>query len=106
MDSSEERKIWKNWNFLKNEVNVDDFLDKMVEYRAFSSEQREEVMNVQPPSRPMKTETFLHAVIKSGSKAWDIFCSLLVQSDDNKYSHVVDKLDINRMVVTLPPPGL
>lgn len=95
MDSMDERKIWKHWAYLKNELYIDDLLESMVEAGVFTSIQRRDILHVQPNTRQMKAEKFLNALIKAGDKGFETFCNIMRRDGENRYKAVMDRLEIS-----------
>ena len=94
MGSLDERKLWKHWAFLKNELYVDDLLPNMESAGVFTANQVKDILNVAPSTRQMKAEKFLNSMINSGDKGFETFCNVLRQENGNRHRSVMERLDI------------
>lgn len=92
MNTSDEQRLITNRVVLQNEIVAEDFLDKMVTRGGFTAEERNKVRNVLPCTRQMKSEQFVNSLIKSGNKGFHVFCTLLQESNDNRYKQLLDRL--------------
>ncbi|OWF46637.1 sporulation-specific protein 15-like [Mizuhopecten yessoensis] len=101
MDSEDERRLIKNWTLVKNELVVDKFLHEFTESRIFSESTHREIKNVQPNTRLMRADKFLHSVIKTGCHAYEKFCDVL-RRDSNRYKEVMDVLEITNSPEAVP----
>ncbi|KAK3087027.1 hypothetical protein FSP39_000590 [Pinctada imbricata] len=98
----DERVIWKNWNFLKNEIHVEDFLEEFVQAEIITSGQHAEIASA--GTRQIKAEKFLNQLIQVGERGFELFTDILQRnSDDNRHKAVIEKIGIapasNVMVV-------
>lgn len=92
----DERKIWKNWTYLKNELHVEDLVDPMVDNGVFTPAQRRDILHVMPNTRQMKAEKFLNVLIQAGDRGFDTFIDILRRNNDNRYTAILGKLDADR----------
>ncbi|XP_048737466.1 golgin subfamily A member 6-like protein 22 [Ostrea edulis] len=99
----DERILWKNWQYLKNEIYVEDFIDAMMEAGIFNAQNKRDIMMVQPSTRQMKAEKFLNVLIQTGERGYEMFTTVLNDmSTDNRYTSLMEKLNLptsNVMVV-------
>lgn len=95
MLDDDERKLWRNWAFLKHELRVEDLSDGMVKAGRFTADTKESIISVQPNTKFMKAEKFLSALIRSGKKGYLAFCNLLRNDTSNRYAEVMEKLGIS-----------
>ena len=95
MNDEDERKLWRNWTFLKHELHVQELSEGMVKAGRFNAETKETILTVQPNTKFMKAEKFLSALIRSGKKGYQTFCILLKTDPKNRYVEVMEKLGIN-----------
>lgn len=95
MHDDDERKLWRNWAFLKHELRVEDLSEGMIKAGRFTAETKETIMTVQPNTKFMKAEKFLSALIGSGKKGYQAFCNLLRNEPNNRYVEVMEKLGIS-----------
>jgi hypothetical protein len=100
----DERILWKNWQYLKNEIYVEDFIDAMMEAGIFNAQNKRDIMMVQPSTRQMKAEKFLNVLIQTGERGYEMFTTVLNDmSTDNRYTALMEKLNLptnsNVMVV-------
>uniref|UniRef100_K1RK16 Uncharacterized protein n=1 Tax=Magallana gigas TaxID=29159 RepID=K1RK16_MAGGI len=99
----DERMLWKNWQYLKNEIYVEDFIDAMMEAGIFTAQNKRDIMMVQPSTRQMKAEKFLNVLIQAGEKGYEMFTTVLhAMRTDNRYTSLMEKLNLpsgNVMVV-------
>lgn len=95
MLDDDERKLWRNWTFLKHELRVEELTEGMVKAGRFNDEVKELILTVQPNTKFMKAEKFLSALIRSGKKGYQTFCILLKTDPKNRYYDVMEKLGIN-----------
>lgn len=95
--------LWKNWQYLKNEIYVEDFIDAMMEAGIFTAQNKRDIMMVQPSTRQMKAEKFLNVLIQAGEKGYEMFTTVLhAMRTDNRYTSLMEKLNLpsgNVMVV-------
>lgn len=96
--------LWKNWQYLKNEIYVEDFIDAMMEAEIFTAQNKRDIMMVQPSTRQMKAEKFLNVLIQAGEKGYEMFTTVLhAMRTDNRYTSLMEKLNLptsgNVMVV-------
>ncbi|OWF46636.1 ensconsin-like [Mizuhopecten yessoensis] len=94
MSSMDERKIWKHWAYLKNELPADEIVDGMVEAGIFAPTQGRDILSVQPNTRQMKAEKFLNNLINAGDKGFETFCNILRRDNENRYKAIMEKLEI------------
>lgn len=94
MGSVDEETLWKHWMYLKNELHVEDLLEKLVTSGVFTEAQQNEILHVTPNTRQMKAEKFLKVLVQSGEKGFDVFCEILRQNSDNRYQAIITKLNI------------
>ena len=94
MGSVDEETLWKHWMYLKNELHVEDLLEKLVTSGVFTETQQNEILHVTPNTRQMKAEKFLKVLVQSGEKGFDVFCEILRQNSDNRYQAIIIKLNI------------
>lgn len=99
----DERMLWKNWQYLKNEIYVEDFIDPMMEAGVFTAQNKRDIMTVQPSTRQMKAEKFLNVLIQAGERGYEMFTTVLHDMrTDNRYTSLMEKLNLpagNVMVV-------
>lgn len=95
MNPEDERLLRRNWSFLKQELRVEDFINRFVEHDIFTSNQRNEILNPLPNTHSMRCEKFLQAVLASGQRGFMAFCNYLKDTSDNRYSRVIDVLELN-----------
>lgn len=95
LDPEVERRLIKNWTFLKNELMVDTFLDEFIDARIFSESTQREIRHVQPNTRRMRADKFLHSMIRTGYYAYELFCDI-IRRDSNRYKEVMDVLGIEQ----------
>ncbi|XP_069117404.1 meiosis-specific nuclear structural protein 1-like isoform X2 [Argopecten irradians] len=91
MDPEDERRLIKNWTLVKNELMVDKILPEFT--GIFSESTQKEIKNVQPNTRLMRADKFLHSLIKTGFHAYENFCEVL-RRDSNRYKEVMEVLEI------------
>ena len=95
MNADDERLLRKNWTFLKQELRVEDFINRFVDHEIFTNSQRNEILNPLPNTHSMRCEKFLQAIIASGQRGFLAFCNFLKDNSDNRYSRVIDVLELN-----------
>ncbi|WAR18456.1 hypothetical protein MAR_000294 [Mya arenaria] len=97
MNSVDEAVFRRNWELLKQEIDVDDFVRKLVKAGVWGSTQAEAVLNAAPANRDAKAERFLHAVVNSGTKCLQTMCNILLENRDNpRYETLVKALGIQQ----------
>ncbi|XP_060077664.1 mediator of RNA polymerase II transcription subunit 12-like [Ylistrum balloti] len=94
MSSIDERKIWKHWAYLKNELPADEIVDGMVEAGIFAPTQGRDILSVQPNTRQMKAEKFLNSLINAGDKGFETFCNIMRRDNENRYKAIMERLEI------------
>ena len=95
MNSEDERLLRKNWSLLKQELRVEDFINRFVDHDIFTAAQRVEILNPLPNTHSMRCEKFLQAVLASGHRGYMAFCTFLKDNSDNRYSRIIDVLELN-----------
>lgn len=106
MNADDERLLRKNWTFLKQELRVEDFINRFVDHEIFTTSQRNEILNPLPNTHSMRCEKFLQAIIASGQRGFLAFCNFLKDNSDNRYSRVIDVLELNSPPGSRPSTGL
>lgn len=106
MNPEDERLLRKNWTFIKQELRVEDFISRFVEHDIFTNAQRAEILNPLPNTHSMRCEKFLQAVLASGQRGYMAFCTFLKDNSDNRYSRVIDVLELNSPPGSRPSTGL
>ncbi|XP_063429886.1 uncharacterized protein LOC134712357 [Mytilus trossulus] len=95
MVDDDERKLWRNWTFLKHELRVEELTEGLFKAGRFNAETKEMILTVQPNTKFMKAEKFLSALIRSGIKGYKTFCKLMQTDPSNRYAEVMEKLGIS-----------
>ncbi|XP_061173135.1 golgin subfamily A member 6-like protein 25 [Saccostrea echinata] len=101
----DERMLWKNWQYLKNEIYVEDFIDAMMEAGIFTAQNKRDIMMAQPSTRQMKAEKFLNVMIQTGERGYEMFTTVLHDMrSDNRYTSLMEKLNLpsNNVMVVHP----
>jgi len=102
MSSVDESVIRRNWEVLKQELDVDDFVRKLVSAGVWCSTQRTAIYG--NASRDARAEGFLNEVIKSGAKCIQTVCNILAENRTNpRYEALVKALGIRQS--TTPDSG-
>jgi hypothetical protein len=57
MADEDERKLWRNWTFLKHELRVEDLTEGMMKSRRFNAETKETILTVQPNTKCIHIST-------------------------------------------------
>ncbi|XP_060553935.1 uncharacterized protein LOC132714992 [Ruditapes philippinarum] len=94
LNPDDERRLRRNWSLLKQELRVDDFVHKFVENGVFAPTLIGEIANVMPNTPSMKAEKFLNCVITCGNLGYQTLCQLIRNNADNRYSRVMEALQI------------
>ena len=96
MNPTEENRIRGNWEFLKRELDVDYFVQRLSNSGQLSPTMRNIILNTGPQSKDMKAERFLETVIQCGGKCYRTMCNILLENRSNaKYDAVLRVLEIH-----------
>lgn len=106
INPDDERLLRKNWSILKQELRVEDFAQKFVDHEIFTNKQKNEILNPLPNTHSIRCEKFLQSVIGSGQRGFLAFCNFLRDNSDNRYSRVIDILELNSPPGSRPSTGL
>ncbi|KAH3853268.1 uncharacterized protein LOC127873639 [Dreissena polymorpha] len=99
MNPHDEHAIRDNWELLKQELNIEEFVGKLVKAGVWSPHQSDFVLNSAPLDRDSKGQRFLETVVKSGSKCYQTFCNILRESKTNpRYETLIKALSIQHSV--------
>lgn len=94
MGSIDVRKLWKHWGFLRNELPAEELVERMVDARIFTLNQRHIILNVQPNTRQMKADMFLHKLVDSGDKGFAILDKIMYRDEENRFKSVMERLEL------------
>lgn len=94
MKPENERKLWRNWMFLKQELPVPEITDKMIAAGVFTEENKNDINNVKPNSKLMRAEKFLNILLETGDEGYEIFCKILSNDSSGKFEEINEKMDI------------
>ncbi|KAH3794456.1 uncharacterized protein LOC127838963 [Dreissena polymorpha] len=103
MDSENERRLRRNWNLLKQELPVDSFVHQLIADGVFAPNMRSEILNVIPNTASMKAEKFLNAILQTGNRAYEAMIRFISLHPDNRYSRVIQALNIPVVSNDNPP---
>ena len=90
-----ERTLWRNWMFLKQELDVPTVTDRLIAAGVYTEEHKTTIQNVKPNSKLARAEKFLNILIERGERAFAAFCHIL-REDNGKFGEVLEKLEIPR----------
>lgn len=94
LEEDDERKLYRNWSLLKNELDVDKIVDQLVERQVFSDDLRKDIRNVQPNTKVMRAEKLLRTIMRVGQFAYEDFCEL-IRNDSNRYQEIIQALKLD-----------
>ncbi|KAK3087560.1 hypothetical protein FSP39_007537 [Pinctada imbricata] len=94
LNPDNERKLWRNWMFLKQELDVPTVTDKLIEAGVYTQAHKESIKNVKPNSKLVRAEKFLNILLERGERGFQAFCQILREDENNKFAEVMEKLEI------------
>ncbi|XP_062568385.1 nucleoprotein TPR-like [Saccostrea cucullata] len=94
MNPENERKLWRNWMFLKQELPVLEITDKMIEAGIYTEENKKDINNVKPNTKLMRAERFLNILLETGDKGYETFCHFLRQESSGRFEEINEKMEI------------